>query len=369
MITTPTRFLQIRTQLSDSDIASLVRIQAGWCLSLYLPIHHDGRVGSQGHFQLRELETRARRELSALSLPSHEIEAILSPVEQILETPDFTHLPGDGLAILSSATGAACYLLPEAPRPQLEVDRCFRLDSLIPILLEEDAFFLLTLDFSGVNLFEGDRNSLRVLSLNGSPIHAPRIPIFDQHSAVDYCQEIDLALKARIAGKEKPLILAGVQPLLGIYRERNTYPHLLEEAVVRRPDEEKPFRETSEEELQALALARLRASRASQRRNMLRVYRDNLDTERTAVGIVEVLLCAQLGMVEHLFIRKGYVEWGSFDPASRKVSTDPVPRAQSENLVNMAIMGTVVHKGRVHAVPGEEMPPNVGIAAICRFQR
>lgn len=367
MITTSTGFLQINTHLTNSDIAALVRIQEGWCLSLYLPLHHDGRVGSQSHFQLRELETRARKELTGLSLPSHEIEAILSPVERILETPDFTHLPGDGLAILSSNTGCACYLLPEAPRTLIEVDRRFRLDSLIPILLDEEAFFLLALDLGGVSLYEGDRNSIRTLALDGSPFQAPRIPAFDRHSAADYCREIDCALKARIAGKERPLILAGSQPLLVAYQEWNTYPHLLDEAIVDGPGAERPVRGMSDHELQSLALSRLRASRARQRGNMLRVYRDNLATERTAVGMVEVLLCAQLGMVEHLFVRKGYVEWGAFDPASRKVATTPVPTAQSENLVNMAILGTVVHEGRIHVVPGEEMPPDAQIAALCRF--
>lgn len=366
MITTRTGFLQINTHLTNSDIAALVRIQEGWCLSLCMTLHHDGRVGSQGHFQLRELETRARRELTNLSLPSHEIEAILSPVERILETPDFAHLHGDGLAILSSNIGSACFLLPEAPRTLVEVDRRFRLDSLIPILLEDEAFFLLSLDFSGVNLYEGDRNSLRTLALNGSPIHAPRIPLFDQHSAVDYCQEIDRALQARLGGKERPLILAGIQPLLTLYRERNTYPHLLEEAIVRSPEAGTPVHEASDQELQALALSRLRASRARQRGNMLRVYRDNLDTERTAVGIVEVLLCAQLGMVEHLFVRRGYVEWGIFDPASRKVTAIKGPSAQNENLVNMAVLGAVVHGGHIHVVPGEEMPPDAQIAALCR---
>jgi hypothetical protein len=226
----------------------------------------------------------------------------------------------------------------------------------------EDEFLLLSLGLHEVRLYEGGRTGLREIPLNGGRIPAPRGPLLDRHSAQDFCKDIDDALKARLRGREAPLLLAGIYPLLSLYRKANTYPHLLPDAIAADPDAEDVHRF-----LHRLAWERLKAARAREREFLLRDLRENPGAGRTAVGLIDAVPIAYVGAVRHLLVREDYSAWGAFEPDSGRVTETPAPMAPSENLVHLACLRTLLGGGRVHRVGAGEMPAGVHIAAVCRF--
>lgn len=361
MVISQTGFLHVNTHLTPKDIAELARIQEGWCLSLYLPLIHQGREANQTRILLRDLDAQARRELALRGLSPREIETVLAPVERMAEM-DFPRIDAQGLAVFSSRSGSAVFLLSDAPRALAEVDLRFRLEPLIPILMEEDGFFLLTLGLHAVRLWEGDRAGLREIPLNGAHVHAPRTPLLAKGEAEAYCREIDAAIRKRMRANELPLILAGANPLLAVFRKVSGCERLLPDAVIGNPESDAIGKRIHGE-----AWACLLEARRRELDRALSDYREGTASARTAAGITDVVPCALQGRVSHLFVRKGLAAWGIFHPETGEVIPQSEPTAQAEDMVNVACLKTLLGGGRVHVLEGAAMPRGCDIAALCRY--
>lgn len=336
-------------------------LQAGWCLSLYLPLWHDGRVANQGAILLRDLGVQARRDLAMRGMPPREVETVLAPVERLAEM-DFPRLDARGLAIFSSQAGSACFLLPEAPRALAEVDFRFRLEPLLPILIEADGFYLLTLGLHAVRLWEGDPSGLREVPLDGADSHAPRTPLIARGGSEAYCREIDAAIRKRMRSPHLPLILAGANPLLAVFRKVCEWDRLLPDAILGSPEPESIGKRIHEEAWACLQEARRRDLELA-----LAEYREEAASARAAAGITAIVPRAQQGRISHLFLRRGHVAWGVFHPETGEVIPQAEPTAQAEDMVNVACLKTLLAGGRVHVMEGGRMPPGTDIAALCRY--
>jgi hypothetical protein len=362
--------IAVEPDLTKARIADLAALQDGWCLSLYLPLRRagpEGRQARQAVLLLKDLDARARRELALRSASPREIETLLEPVENLLACPELPHLQGEGLALFSSRAGVACYLLPDPPEPLAEVDRAFRVDGLVPALIEEEPFLLLSLDLHAARLWEGNRLFLREIPLNGLHAHAPSTPVFEKHDAEEYCRRAERAVRERLRGCNLPLLLAGAYPLHALFRKVSAHPRLVD-VPQGGSDRGAPL-----EALHGRAWASLKALRRAETRALLEEFRNGLSSWRTAAGIADVLPCSYDGSVSHLFLRKGYEEWGFFDPDTGKVTVDPARMAGSRNLASLACLNTLLDGGRVHVVDGAECagspdsPAATGVAALCRY--
>ena len=111
-----------------------------------------------------------------------------------------------------------------------------------------------------------------------------------------------------------PLVLAGVEYVRAIYRDVNTYPHLLEAGISGSPDR------TSTEELHTRAWALMEPHFARERDNAAAAYREALGTGRASASFGDVLTAAEAGRIEVLFVPTGASAL-SVSPASAGVST------------------------------------------------
>jgi hypothetical protein len=361
MVISKVGFLYVNSRLTREDVRNLAGLQAGWCLSLFLPLGRDGRDADQGQLLLRDLGRKARRELALRGASSRVIESILAPVER-LEENDIRLCRAEGLAVFSSQGGSACFLLPEAPAERMEIDLRFRLEPLVPILAEEDGFFLLTLGLHGARLWKGNRLELQPVHLAGAHLHPPRTPLHDKSAAAAFCREVDQAVLHATQGSKWPLILAGSHPILALFRKASGNPMILDDSILGDPESESIGHGMHAQAWDILKDARRREIGAA-----LREYRERLAGPGTASGIADVLACAQSGIVRHLFLRKGYAEWGSLEAGTGRITLVPVPTPITEDLANRACLDTLLHGGRVHVLAENEMPPDTGIAALCRF--
>jgi hypothetical protein len=361
IITRNSSRIAIDPDLTKARIAELASLQDGWCLTLQLPLRHHGREARQAGILLKELDVRARRELALRSASPREIETLMEPVETLLESPELPHLKGEGLALFSSRGGVACYLLPDPPEPMAEVDHVFRVDGLVPALVEEEPFLLLSLDLHAARLWEGNRLFLREIPLNGLHVRPPHTPVFGKHDAEDYCRRVDQAVRERLRGCKLPLLLAGAYPLHTIFRKVSDHPRLVD---IPSGGLE---RGAPADALHDRAWASLKALRRAETRALLEEFGQGLSSWRTASGITDVLPCSYDGSVSHLLLRKGYEVWGFFDPDTGKVTVDPARMAGSRNLVSLACLNTLLDGGRVHVVEPGELPEGIDVAAICRY--
>jgi hypothetical protein len=380
--------------LTRDDLKTLIEAPPSTCVSIYLPTHRAGIEIQQDPIRLKNLLRRAADELAARGLRSREVEEFLAPLEALLPERPFWQHQGDGLALFRSPELFRYYRLPLSFEELAIVNDRFHVKPLLP-LLAEGRFYMLALSQNQVRFFYATSQSIREVPLpEGVPADmaaalalddhepqlqmAPRAPrpgggregIFHGHggweeqsrtNVLRYCQQIDRGLHPLLREERVPLILAAVEYVHPIYREANSYPHLMEEGLLGNPEGLRP------EELHAQALALMEPYVKEARRAAAERYGQLAAAGRASDDVKEVVPAAYQGRVDVLFVPLGVQQWGTFDPEAQRVTFNGEAEPGSEDLLNLAAIQTFLHGGTLHAVPREEMPGGAVIAGVYRY--
>ncbi len=172
--------------------------------------------------------------------------------------------------------------------------------------------------------------------------------------------QIDHGLNERLRGKTEPLVLAGVDYEIALYRSLNHYPHLAEESVEGAPNSLKSG------EMHARAIDAI-----------LRCYEKKVDAELAEYNhkagggasnrLKEVVTAAHEGRVLTLLVSETLEATGRFDESTYTVKGRASGTTEDEDLVNDAAVQTILHAGQVYVAPNSKMPNGAPAAAIYRF--
>lgn len=181
----------------------------------------------------------------------------------------------------------------------------------------------------------------------------------DEYLAHFY-KQIDRGLNETLRGKTDPVVLAGVEYEIAIYRTHNKYPYLAEESVEGAPNGLKSG------DMHARALDA-----------MARCYEKKTDEQLTEynhrVGggasnrLKEIIPAAHEGRVLTLLVSDSKETTGAFDEATYTVKGRETGTSEDEDLVNDAVVQTILHAGQVYVAPNNKMPNGAPLAAIYRF--
>jgi hypothetical protein len=174
-----------------------------------------------------------------------------------------------------------------------------------------------------------------------------------------FYKEVDEGLNKLLKNGDAPVVLAGVEYELALYRKVSRYPRLAPNGVHGSPDGLKggELRKRAEEIANAVFAEPLEQA--------LQAY-ENLGPERRSSELTQVVKAAYEGRVAHLFIEEGAKEMGRVDRLSLTVEHHPDPRPGDEDLVNAAAVETMLHGGLVDILPPEKAPARV-VAALLRY--
>jgi hypothetical protein len=146
-----------------------------------------------------------------------------------------------------------------------------------------------------------------------------------------------------------------------IYREANTYGHLLQDGVSGNPEELRA------EELQAQAWQVVEPSFRQAQEEAHSQYHRLAGTGRTATDIREVLPAAAHGRIDCLFVAVGVQQWGTYDRNSDMLEVHQEAQARDEDLLDLAAMLTISNGGTVYALEPANVPGEAGLAAVYRY--
>ena len=82
-----------------------------------------------------------------------------------------------------------------------------------------------------------------------------------------------------------------------------------------------------------------------------------------------IVPAAQFAQVDTLFVVIGQQRWGRFDPDGNRVVLNNEPEPQGEDLLDRAVVQTLLKGGTVYAMEPDQMPDNALLAAIFRFEK
>ena len=390
----------ILDRISKESLQTLMEIQEGPCISLIMPTDRTGVERQQDQLRIRRLI----REVESLviargQLHSAQVEDLLEPIRALVEDRQFWLHASDGLAIFRSREVFRAYRLPSTFKEQVVVGDHFYLKPLLPLLTYDGRFYILALSQNAVRLLESTHYNVNEVKLPeqvpaslaefldgeerendprfrssasvGTMGKGGRHPaiFYGQGVGIDeakddilrYFQHIDRGLHELLKDATAPLVLAGVEFLFPIYREANTYPHLLEQGITGNPDRLKA--ETLREQAWAVvepAVLQAQQEAAAQ-------YREFASTERASSNSSEIVPAAYYGRVASLFVAVDQEQWGTFDPATDTLKIHQQAEPGDEDLLDLAASQTILHGGSVYAVEQAQMPAEAPLAAVFRY--
>jgi hypothetical protein len=376
-------------QLKDTFLAT----RTDWCVSLFMPTHRAGRDADQDPIRFKNLLRTADEGLLARGLRPGTIREILQAPHQMLADKGFWQGRSDGLAVFSTTDSCHFFRLPLTFDESVVISKRFHVKPLLPILASDGLFHILALSQNRVRLLEATRHTVHEIPLDGVPLSLAeafpetaadrQVPFHSgtpagagKRPAMFYGHDIGNATKDRLlrwfrlldkqlrdllADRKSPLVLAGVDSLFPLYKEANTYPHLLDAGVAGNPEGLAP------EELHAAAWDLVEPIFNATREAAAAQYRRLAGTGQTTGDLHDALAAAHHGRVEVLFVPVGVEVWGRFDPGSDRMDVHETPGPDDENLLDLAAIQALTKGGTVYAVAPQEIPDQAPLAAVFRY--
>jgi hypothetical protein len=362
-----------------------------------MPTHPHGRDQQQDPIRLKNLVSEAKNQLSEQRLRRPEIDALLKPVEALLIDGPFWQHQSHGLALFIGSGYFKAINLHTKFEELVVVGKRFHIKPLLPGLSQDQYFYILAFSQNEVRLFHGDRFSVAEVDLEGIPtsleelgdegaqrqvqfhtrsdspgVVGSRAAVYHGHGdagdsrkidLVRFFQTVDRGIMNLIGNERIPMVLAGVEYLVPIYKSVSEYPTLVEQGIEGNPDE------TSPETLHKAGWKLVEPIFQRDRREALERFQmlAGSGSPMTSDRLPEIVQAAYEGRVEILFFEYRTQVWGSFDEIEQKVGIHPKYRPGDQDLLDLAVVQTLVNGGTVYALEPELMPARAELAAIFRY--
>lgn len=245
----------------EAELRELKRFKEPFCVTIYAPHMLGGTAtASPDRIELKNILREAWRALEAAGIKPRDIQRTLEPAYRLIEGDEFWPPRHDSLALFMHPKLFRCYHIPNPDVVYfLTISKGFNLKPLLKIMRHNRPYFLLALGHKNVRLYEGDRYSLTNKHLRNWPADMEKTLGIDEYPnwrethaiapagnkgseayhgqynvkqtdktmLLEFFRRIDKRLHTLLNRRHLPLVIAGTNYLLPIYRQANTYEGLI----------------------------------------------------------------------------------------------------------------------------------------------
>ncbi|MFZ7127185.1 MAG: hypothetical protein ACOWWM_13610 [Desulfobacterales bacterium] len=384
------------TAFSMDDLKELIQIENGCCISMYIPAEPPSTTGEAQRIRFKNQLRSAEKAIDEQSPACKKaMEKPLQDAQRLLEDEAFWRTWGDSLAVFMAPEIFRYFRVPMTFDELHVVAGRFHIKPLVPLLSAEKRFYVLALSQNRVRLVGCTRHRAEEVEVEGlqsmekmlgydkqtqlqyhsgaagvsggrpAVYHGQGVGIDDTKDEIlRYFQEVDRVLQPVFLNNDAhPLVLAGVDYLLPIFRKATSYRQVMEPGIEGNPEHLRA------EELRDKAWEIVRPEFEKGRIEAARRYRELAGTGYTASDVPSIVPAAAFSRVDVLFLTHGKACWGRFDRQSSEVTVqEEGGQPGSEDLLDLAAAETFRNGGTVYLVEADEMPEANGqAAAILRY--
>lgn len=373
-------------------VRALLRNSDSPCISLYMPSVTAGPEVRQNAIRYGNLLSEVEGLLDDLEVEADRREQLMTPLWRLTDDRAFWNQQTPGLAVFRTDTVFQILPLPEPVEELATVESRFHLLPLLELLTGDRHFYVLALSLKSVRLFDASRHTIEEVPLPSDTPTSLRDalgweltePTLQHHSDArgpnsgishgqgggrderkgeirKFMRMVDPGVAAAIGDRQSPVVLAGVDFLLPMYREASALPNILERGVEGNPEHRPP------EELRDEAWALLSEGRDEGLAAEIERF-GTLEARGQASGeLRDVVKAATDGRVKTLFVARDAHRWGHFDRERRAVEVHDERRPGDADLLDLAALETWADGGRVYVVEAGSLPVDGPAAATYRY--
>jgi hypothetical protein len=381
--------------ITKKEIEELEGIHSESCISIFIPTHRAGEEVLKGKDtlrlknQLKEVKSKLEKE----EMGPREIDTLIAPIQELLDDSEFWRHQSDGLAIFRSDSFFKKYTLPVHFDAFNYVANGFYLKPLLPMIAGDGNFYVLALELENVRLYEQTRHSITEVVVDDlipsrmedrvgydyepkslqykSGADAQGRAMYHGHAEGDrnrkneiarYFRAIDKGLMTLLKDDNVPMIVASQDYLFSIYKDENSYQHLLDDPI------NCNLSETDKFLLHEIAWEKVAPIFDEERKEKVETFKQYDGTGRTSSEIEHVVPAALDGKIDTLFVQNSADIYGIYDPEKRFVRVDEDPLPSSVSLLNKVAIKTFLNGGKVYLMEKDEMPnPHSKMNALYRY--
>jgi hypothetical protein len=387
----------MRDPLSTEEMEMLANYSNGLCVSIFMPTETAGRETEQNPIYLKNLLPQAEQQLIDTGMSLREAREVLKPGADLINNREFWQHQSEGLALFFAEDSFFQYRLPIRFENMSVVGPHFHLKPLMPVITGDGDFYILALAQGENRLFHATRHTVEELEAEQIPAslaealwYYEQQPMIQNRNArapglqgaekagqfhgqgegdprnnkdyiIEYFRHIDTGLTDFLKDEKPPLVLAGVEYLLPIYQEANTYDNLVKEGLTGSP------KVLSGDELREKAWEIVRKHFDAPRLEAFERFNNMTGTGLAVTEIEDIVPAAYYGRVETLFVAHDLYRWGRFDPDTNQLEFSEESSADNEDLLDRAAVQTFLNSGTAYVVDVSQIPGSGEIAAIYRY--
>ncbi len=251
---------------NDTELNELKNFNQPFATSLYLPYSPGDRRRDPNRIALKNLLTEAESALLMAGATPKQVKKTLRPALKLLEQYEGWPMRHNGLAVFMQQDFFRYYQLPEPSQYRLlSVMSSFDLDPLLQIIDNNQPYLVLALGHKNIKLYGGDQYEIHQIALKDLPDDMHRalnidefpknrethniapakmgkgseafhgqynVAEVDKKMLLKFFRLIDKRLHKILNKNRLPLIIAGTDYLLPIYRKVNTYDNLVPGGII-----------------------------------------------------------------------------------------------------------------------------------------
>ncbi|MCK8115193.1 baeRF3 domain-containing protein [Anaerosoma tenue] len=379
--------------LSLETIMQLAQPADGHRVSIYMPTSRFSPNNQEkDSTRLKNLLRDAEAALVGAGMRTADAQALLAPGRALLDDRPFWLRSRDGLAVLLGESSHHVLQIAMPVPEHVHVDHRFWIRPLLPLLGRDESYWVLALSQKRVRLLEGGPSSLVEVPAERIPeslsdalqwedfekaslqfhtgtsgSHGKRPAVFHgtgepdtKNELVRFFREIHRGLHEHLGKDHAPLVLAGVDYLIPLYREVSTCPSLLADAVTGNPDSlgEQVLHERSWE------IAAREFSKPVE--EAVTAIVEAWASQRVVTDPQQILEASANGRVGSLLVSESAGWWSPKEGAAEITVRDGYPEGD-EDLLERAALDTLANGGDVLTVPADKMPHGARVVTMLRY--
>ncbi|MCF8336138.1 MAG: hypothetical protein K9H65_06020, partial [Bacteroidales bacterium] len=259
-------------QLESNLLERLSKERSPNSISIYMPTPKENPESKENknRINLKNKIKLARQQLKEQGLQEDSIEEYLKPLNDIVDDALFLRNLWEGLVIFLNQNIFEYYTLPLDFKDFMYMGEDFYLLPLLRPVKENKEFYILSLNLHGVKLYKSDRFNISEVEVEefipekleeavGFDHYKDKVyqhrsakvgdgrTFFHGHAKgeeekkeeeLKFLRYVDQGLQNILNNEDKPLIVASVDYIFGLFKEVTDYKHLKEENISESPKEE-----------------------------------------------------------------------------------------------------------------------------------